>query len=90
VHLDATMTMTASFQKQPDQARIVAFLADETHLPVADVARLYEHERDALASRARVTTFLQIFVVRAVRDVLRERSEVARRGAVAAGSLVTA
>jgi hypothetical protein len=80
--------MHASAQKQSDQVRIIAFLADETHLPVADVARLYEHERDELASRARVTTFLQIFVIRAVRDILRARSDVARLGAVTAGSLV--
>ena len=65
--------MPAASAKQPDQARIVASLARECHMPAAELAALYEHERAELAAGARVTKFLHIFVTRRVLDILRER-----------------
>lgn len=56
--------------QQPDQAKIVASLAAECHLPVAEVAQLYEHERGLLAQSARLTQFLHIFAVRKVLALL--------------------
>ena len=60
-------------EKQPDQKRIVAFLAEESHVPVDDVAKLYEHERAQLAIGAHITKFLHIFAIRNVQEVLRKR-----------------
>jgi hypothetical protein len=57
--------------KQPDQARIVAWLATECHVPRDEMSRLYEHERAALAVDARVTRFLHIFAIRNVLRILR-------------------
>jgi len=59
--------------KEPDQKRIVAFLAEESRLPIDDVATLYEHERAELAVAARVTSFLHIFAIRNVQEILRRR-----------------
>ena len=59
--------------KQPDQKRIVAFLAEECHVPIADVAMLYEHERAELALGAHITKFLHIFAIRNVQEILRKR-----------------
>jgi Protein of unknown function (DUF3562) len=61
-------------EKQPDPARLVAHLAAEAHVPVADVAKLYERERAALAAEARVTKFLHIFAIRSVQEILRQRA----------------
>lgn len=66
--------MSAPAEKQPDQSRIVAFLAKESQQPVADVAELYEHERAELALGARVTKFLHIFAIRNVQKILRQRA----------------
>jgi Protein of unknown function (DUF3562) len=65
--------MPAPQEKQPDQKRIVATLAEESHVPVDDVARLYEHERAELAVGARITKFLHVFAIRNVQEVLRKR-----------------
>jgi hypothetical protein len=59
--------------KRPDRKRIVAFLAEESHVPIDDVAILYEHERAALVLSARVTNFLDIFAVRNVQEILHKR-----------------
>ena len=66
--------MSAHPEKQPDQTRIVAFLAKESQLPVADVAKLYEEERAELALGAHVTPFLHIFAIRNVEAILRKRT----------------
>ena len=67
--------MSVSQEKQQDQQkRIVAFLAQDSDVPIADVATLFEHERAELAVGARVTTFLNIFAIRHVQEVLRKRS----------------
>ena len=65
--------MPASREKQPDQGRIVASLAVECHIPVAEMAALYEHERADLAFGAHITKFLHIFATRNVLEVLRQR-----------------
>ena len=59
--------------KQPDQKRIVASLATECHLPIDEMATLYEHERAELAVVAHITKYLHIFATRRVLDVLRQR-----------------
>ena len=65
--------MPASREKQPDQGRIVASLAVECHIPVAEMAALYEHERADLAFGAHITEFLHIFAIRNVLEILRQR-----------------
>jgi Protein of unknown function (DUF3562) len=66
--------MSAPAEKQPDQTRIVAFLAKESKQPVADIAKLYEHERAELALGAHITRFLHIFAIRNVQEILRKRA----------------
>ena len=53
--------MPATNEKQPDQKRIVASLATECHLPIGEMATLYEHERAELALGAHITKYLHIF-----------------------------
>ena len=65
--------MSASLEQQEDQRRTVALLAEQAQVPVEDVAKLYEHEHAALAVDAHITTFLDIFAVRNVREILRKR-----------------
>jgi hypothetical protein len=65
--------MPAPDEKQPDQGRIVASLAVECHMPVGEMAALYEHERSELASGAHITKFLHIFATRNVLEILRKR-----------------
>lgn len=67
------ITMLSTNQKQPDQERIVASLATECHLPIGEMATLYEHERSELALDAHITKYLHIFPTRNVLDVLRQR-----------------
>jgi len=66
--------MIAPAEKPPDQARIVDFLAKESQRPVAEVAKLYEHERAELASDAHITKFLHIFAIRNVQEMLRKQA----------------
>jgi hypothetical protein len=65
--------MPARHDEQPDQRRIVASLAAECHVPIREMATLYEHERAELALGAHVTKFVHIFATRNVLDILRER-----------------
>lgn len=76
--------MSAPEDKQPDQARIVALLAEESQLPVDDVAKLYERERAELAAGAHITQFLHVFAIRNVQDILRKRA-IERTALQAAG-----
>jgi len=68
--------MSAPAEKQPDQTRIVAFLAKESQQPVSDIAELYEHERAELALGAHITKFLHVFAIRNVQEILRKRAAV--------------
>jgi len=65
--------MSVHPENQTDHSRIVAFLAKESQLPLADVARLYEVEFAKLAVDARVTQFLDIIAIRHVQAILRNR-----------------
>jgi hypothetical protein len=65
--------MPAPREKQPDQGRIVAWLALECRMPVAEMAALYERERARLATDARITKFLHVFATRKVLETLSER-----------------
>jgi hypothetical protein len=65
--------MPAAKEKQPDQNRIVASLATECHMPVGEMAALYEHERAELASDAHITKYLHIFATRKVLEFLHQR-----------------
>jgi hypothetical protein len=62
-----------SHMKQPDQTRIIAFLAEELDMPIDDVSNLYEHERAELALGAHITKFIHIFAIRNVQQILRTR-----------------
>jgi len=66
--------MSVPAEKQPDHPGIVAFLAEESHQPIAEVAKLYEHERAELALGAHITKFLHIFAIRNVQEILRHRA----------------
>jgi hypothetical protein len=65
--------MPAHNDTQPDQKQIVASLAAQCHVPVCEMALLYEHERVALALGAHNTKFLHIFAIRNVLDAFREQ-----------------
>jgi hypothetical protein len=52
------VSMSTKNQKQPDQRRIVASLASQCHLPIGEMATLYEHERAELALSAHITKYL--------------------------------
>ncbi len=80
--------MLARQDRQPDQKRIVAFLARESRVPIEDVAKLYEHERAELAVGARLTTFLHVFAIRNVQEILRKRSADEQASGVAGKPLV--
>ncbi len=88
--------MSAPQEQQPDQKRIVALLAEESHVPVDEVAKLYEQERAELASGAHVTRFLHIFATRIVlaslhkRDIEKPAALGGQTPAVAAALLSTA
>jgi hypothetical protein len=65
--------MPAITEKQPDPKRIVISLAAECHVPVAEMALLYEHQRAVLALEAHNTQYLHIFATRNVLDMLHQR-----------------
>ena len=54
--------------------RALELLARESQLPVNEVARLYEKARAELEAGARIRSFLDIFALRNVRRMLRQRS----------------
>ena len=66
-------TMPTTIEKEPDQNRLVALLASECHVPVGEMATLYEHERAELALSAHITKYLHIFATRNVLELLDRR-----------------
>ena len=58
--------------------RAIAALARESHVPIDQVAQLYEHELAVLKVGARITGFLTILTTRKVREILRQRSHAMR------------
>jgi len=81
--------MPAPNPMQPDQQQIVAFLARQAHVSVGDVAELYEHERAELAVGAHILTFLPIFAIRNVQEILRRRALVEHSAASATAASPT-
>ena len=73
--------MYADPTKQSHHQRAIKFLAEESQVPVNEVAQLYEKARAELEVDARITSYLGIFALRNVRKVLRQRS-LGRRKAV--------
>jgi len=66
--------MHADHSKGSHQQRAIEFLAQESQVPINEIAQLYEDERAELAVGARLTGFLPIFAIRKVREMLRRRS----------------
>jgi hypothetical protein len=64
----------STHDKQPEQKRIVAYLAEQSRVPTRDIAELYEHERAELAAGAHVSKFIHIFAIRNVQGILRGRA----------------
>ena len=60
--------------KLPYQGRIIASLARNAGLPIAYVAAIYERERAELATTATLGTFVQLFALRNVQEILRAQS----------------
>jgi hypothetical protein len=58
--------MHTKAEKPIDQKRIVARLAAKYHVPVGEMATLYEKERVKLAVGARITKYLDVFATRRV------------------------
>jgi hypothetical protein len=78
------MKLTPKVQS-PDQARIVAFLARDSEVPIDEVARLYENERAKLETGAHIKGFLSIFAIRNVQEILfRRRAEAPPRPTLSA------
>ena len=59
--------------------RAIEALARASHLPIDQVAQLYEHELTVLKVGARVTSFLTILTTRKVREILRQRQSSSAR-----------
>jgi len=60
--------------KKSRQQRAIASLAQESQVPIDEVARLYEDQWAELEDGARIADFLAIFTARNVREMLRRRS----------------
>ena len=69
---DALMNLQPG--EKSHQQHAIEFLAQESQVPLDEVARLYEDERAELAVGARITGFLPILALRKVRALLRRRS----------------
>ena len=69
--------MVTQYCGQADRTRIVALLSEQSHVPLDEVATLYEHERAVLAIGPHVPNFLDVFAIRNVREMLRSRHEQA-------------
>jgi len=70
--------MYADHSKGSQEQRAIEFLAQESQVPINEVAQLYEGERAALEVGARLTGFVPIFAIRKVRALLRRRSTAKR------------
>jgi hypothetical protein len=60
-------------RKSSTHERAIEALARESHVPIDQVAQLYEHELTGLKVGARITDFLTILTTRKVREILRQR-----------------
>ena len=75
--MDRLSSSTHSRDSSPHE-RAIAALARQFHVPIDQVARLYERELAGLTVGARITGFLTILTTRKVREVLRQRCHPAR------------
>jgi Protein of unknown function (DUF3562) len=70
--------MYADHSRESHHQRAIEFLAQESQVPVNEVAQLYEDARAELEIGARIRSFLGIFAIRNVRKMLRQRSSARR------------
>ena len=75
--------MEADSGKRSSEQRAIEFLAEESQVPVDEVAQLYKDAHSKLEVGARIRPFLGIFAMRNVRKILRQRS--AQIGALVLG-----
>jgi uncharacterized protein DUF3562 len=73
--------MSTVFSQESHHQRAIESLAEESQVPVNEVAQLYEHAHAKLEAGARIRSFLGIFALRNVRKTLRERSRAEPPGA---------
>jgi hypothetical protein len=66
--------MNSEQSTRSDTDPAVEFLARESHLPIGDVEQLYVDEMAKLALGARIKSFLSIFAIRNVRELLLKRA----------------
>ncbi len=59
--------------RKSSQERAIELLAQESQVPVDEVARLYRNEWAVLEDGARITGFVAILATRNVRETLRRR-----------------
>ena len=69
------------FSKESHHQRAIESLAEESRVPVNEVAQLYEDAHAVLEADARIRSFLGIFALRNVRKTLRQRSRAEPPGA---------
>ena len=70
--------MYADHSKESHDQRAIEFLAQESQVPVNEVAQLYENAWAKLEVGARIRSFLGIFAFRNLRKMLRQRSPESR------------
>jgi len=58
--------------KPAEQKRIVEFLSRGSDVPIAEITRLYVKELSGLEASARIQRFVPIFLIRNVREQLRQ------------------
>jgi hypothetical protein len=73
--------MYADHGKESHHQRAIESLAEESQVPVNEVAQLYEDAHAELEVGARIRSFLGIFALRNVRKTLRERRRAEPPGA---------
>ena len=65
--------MYADHSKESHHQRAIESMAEESQVPVDEVAQLYEDAHAELEAGARIKSFLGIFALRNVRRTLLER-----------------
>jgi hypothetical protein len=67
--------LATKLEKSPDlkQKRVLARLAAQYHVPVAELTTLFETERSKLAAGAHITKFLDVFATRHVLEAMQLR-----------------
>lgn len=73
--------MPDPFSKESHHQRAIESLAEESQVPVDEVAQLYEDTHAELEAGAHIRSFLGIFALRNVRKTLRQRSRAEPPGA---------